>query len=78
MSITVDATFENGVLRPKQPLDLAEGAEVRVTVDSVAHAEPPESDPLDAVIGICTDGPPDGAENHDAYIYGDIRTRGLR
>ena len=27
-------------------------------------------DPFEAVIGTC-EGPPDGAANHDKYIYGD-------
>jgi predicted DNA-binding antitoxin AbrB/MazE fold protein len=32
MSITVDATYENGVLRPDQPLALAENSRVRISV----------------------------------------------
>jgi predicted DNA-binding antitoxin AbrB/MazE fold protein len=32
MSITVHATYENGVLRPHQPLPLRENQEVEVTV----------------------------------------------
>ena len=69
MSVTVEATYENGVFKPRQPLDLAEGAEVRLTVDPVTADE---DDPLDAVIGI-GEGPPDGADNHDKYIYGKDR-----
>lgn len=63
MSITVEATFENGVLKPKQELSLPEGAEVRVTVSLNDR----DNDPLAAVIGIC-DGPPDGAQDHDNHI----------
>jgi predicted DNA-binding antitoxin AbrB/MazE fold protein len=33
MSITLDATYENGVLRPLQPLFLREGDRVRITVE---------------------------------------------
>ncbi len=66
MTLTVEAVFENGVLKPKQPLSLADGTEVRLAVTPMDE----DFDPLDAVIGIC-DGPPDGAENHDKYIYGD-------
>jgi predicted DNA-binding antitoxin AbrB/MazE fold protein len=69
MSITVEATYENGVLRPKQALPLADGAEVRLTINSVEQ----DNDPFEAVIGIC-DGPPDGAANHDKYLYGDRRS----
>ena len=33
MTITVEAVYENGVLRPKQPLPLREHAEVRITLE---------------------------------------------
>src|SRR5207302_3777408 len=36
MSITVEATYENGVLKPAEPLPLNDRAKVRVTI----HAEP--------------------------------------
>lgn len=68
MTITVEAIVENGQIKLKQPLPLAEGTEVNVTITPVEEIE----DPLAGVIGIC-DGPPDGAENHDKYIYGKIR-----
>jgi predicted DNA-binding antitoxin AbrB/MazE fold protein len=66
MTITVEATYEKGLLKPKQPLDLAEGAAVVLTI----HPAGEDDDPLDAVIGICTEGPTDLAENHDRYLYG--------
>ena len=50
------------------PVVLAEGTSVRVSITPVDD----DYDPLDAVIGICKDGPRDGAENHDKYIYGDL------
>jgi len=65
MTITVEATYENGVLKPKQPLALAEGTEVRLAISPLGE----DDDPLDAVIGI-GEGPPDAADNHDKYIYG--------
>ena len=33
MTITIDATYEDGVLKPAQPLPLSEHAQVRVTVE---------------------------------------------
>jgi predicted DNA-binding antitoxin AbrB/MazE fold protein len=39
MTITVAATYENGVLRPAQPLALAEHAQVRVTVEERVQAD---------------------------------------
>lgn len=34
MAIVVEATYENGVLRPAQPLPLAEHEQVQITVDT--------------------------------------------
>ncbi len=36
MTLTVEATYENGVLRPVQPLPLPEHAKVRITVTAAA------------------------------------------
>ena len=68
MTLTVEATFENGQLKFKEPIPLAEGTAVRVTITPLDE----EYDPLADVIGI-GDGPPDGADNHDKYIYGKAR-----
>ena len=85
MTITLEATFESGAFHPVRPVELPEGASVRLTVepaappvvaesDSLAATEPDSEanadDPLEAVIGICTTGPRDGAQHHDKYIYG--------
>jgi predicted DNA-binding antitoxin AbrB/MazE fold protein len=72
MTITIEATFENGILRPKEPLALAEGSAVHVTISSLEEDAGEAPDPLADVIGI-GDGPPDGADNHDKYIYGKPR-----
>jgi predicted DNA-binding antitoxin AbrB/MazE fold protein len=72
MAITVEAVYEDGVLKPAQPLPLQEHARVSVTVQEKqpslaerivarAGALPPET--LDRL-------PPDGASQHDHYIYG--------
>lgn len=68
MTLTVEAIFENGHLKFKEPLALVEGTSVRVTITLPDE----DYDPLDAVIGI-GEGPPDGADNHDKYIYGKPR-----
>ena len=34
MPISIEAVFQNGVLRPLEPLPLADNARVRITVDS--------------------------------------------
>lgn len=66
MNFTIDAVVENGTLKLPQPLDLPEGTPVRLTITRLDESE---EDPLAGVIGIC-DGPADGAEHHDQYIYG--------
>ena len=67
MSIAVEAVYENGILKPKQPLMLAEGTTVRLTLDALDD----NYDPLDDVIGICTEGPDFSlAERHDEIVYG--------
>jgi predicted DNA-binding antitoxin AbrB/MazE fold protein len=71
MSITVDATYENGFFKPKQALNLLEGAEVRLTIRSAE----PDDDPLAGLIGTFSSGRTDGAAKHDQYIYGDPRPR---
>jgi predicted DNA-binding antitoxin AbrB/MazE fold protein len=37
MTITIEATYENGVLRPAQPLPLKEQEKVEVTIHSKAN-----------------------------------------
>jgi len=69
MTLTIHATYENGVLKPKEPLRLVEGTAVRVTLSTVDE----DYDPLEGVIGIGASGPTDGAANHDHYIYGKRR-----
>ena len=69
MSFTVEAVYEHGILRPKEPLVLVEGTEVHLTVSPIVE----DYDPLDSVIGICETGRTDGADNHDSYVYGKLR-----
>ncbi|MGH3450146.1 MAG: antitoxin family protein [Haloechinothrix sp.] len=65
MSLVVDATYEDSVLKPKQPLALAEGAEVRLVISPAGEPD----DPLEQVIGIGESGRTDGADQHDRHIY---------
>jgi predicted DNA-binding antitoxin AbrB/MazE fold protein len=72
MAITVEAVYENGVLKPAQPLPFKEHEKVALTVEPAgpslaeriaarAAALPPEV--LDRLSE-------DGASQHDHYIYG--------
>jgi predicted DNA-binding antitoxin AbrB/MazE fold protein len=94
MTITIDATYEDGVLKPAQPLPLAEHAQVRVTVEPGA-AEVQHSTPAAERAGpslaerIIARGkalpqdvleklPCDGASQHDHYVYGTTNRTDLR
>lgn len=67
MAITVDAIYQNGVLKPVRPLILVEGSEVRLTISPLDE----DFDPLEEVIGICDDGPEISlAARHDEFLYG--------
>lgn len=76
MTIDVDAIYEDGVLKPERPLQLAEKAKVHVVIEVKAPAVPLAADDptgwkaIDALRGIVKGAPPDVAENHDAYLYG--------
>ena len=72
MAIAVEAVYENGVLKPAQPLPLKEHESVRVTVEQrqptlaeriVASACALPQETPDRL-------PTDGATQHDHYIYG--------
>jgi predicted DNA-binding antitoxin AbrB/MazE fold protein len=94
MTITIDATYENGVLKPAQPLPLSEHAQVRVTVEPQIEAAEPLAEqapnnevPLwEQILALTRDLPPeafeglptDGASQHDHYIYGSPKRKDLR
>jgi len=72
MTLTVEAVYENGVLKPAQPLPLQEHERVRVTVEP---ARPPI---WERIAALTADAPPeelakppvDGAAQIDHYLYG--------
>ena len=82
----VRARYENGVLTPLEPLDLAEGAEVMVSVEGArveaAEAKPAAKQGLAAIVEMVDkmreaypsdmwDGlPTDLAKNKKHYLYG--------
>ena len=70
MMKTIQAIYEKGVLHPLEPIEgLAERVPVKITVE-LEGDRLSEEDPVLEVIGICSGGPEDGAEQHDHYIYG--------
>jgi len=65
MAITVEATYEHGVIKPKRRLRIAEGSRVQVTITTLEKV----ADPLAGVVGIGASGRTDGARAHDRHIY---------
>ncbi|MGE0487582.1 MAG: hypothetical protein AB7S38_00055 [Vulcanimicrobiota bacterium] len=39
-------------------------------LDECESKLPPEENPLRAMVGLVEEGPPDGAQEHDRYLYG--------
>jgi predicted DNA-binding antitoxin AbrB/MazE fold protein len=88
MSVTMRAVYEKGVLVPKEPLDLPEGAEVVLEIRVVQG--PFEGPPVDAddptgwkamrqIIGMWKDAPKGVplAREHDRYLRsGDLEGDG--
>ncbi len=66
----IQAVFENGVIRPKEPIDLPEASELEVEFRVVEHASAP-SDDLDGLYEILSrryrSGEHDIAERHDEH-----------
>lgn len=79
MTRTVAAVYENGVLRPSEPLPLGEGEHVEVTVttsgDAARHAELVKA--LQEIAALPMEGPDDGfsGADHDKVLYGDASGR---
>jgi hypothetical protein len=70
--ITVRARFDGHVFIPESPVDLPAGAELELTIT----APPPPPRPLAELADLVgrveenPDWPPDGAAQHDHYLYG--------
>jgi len=72
MPITIEAVYENGMLKPAQPLPLKEHEKVRLTV------EPVQPSLAERIVALARELPPevldswptDGASQHDHYLYG--------
>ncbi|MBI3946897.1 MAG: antitoxin family protein [Armatimonadetes bacterium] len=74
MTTTVDAIYEQGVLRPAQPIALPEGARVQVIVIAgrTGAAAPSPAEILAEIAALPVGGPADGfaGRDHDRLLYG--------
>ncbi len=76
MEKTIEATYENGVFKPKSPVELEDKAEVRLTIESKPKIYDDQEDPtgmktVKSFIGFIKNAP-EGvpiARDHDKYLY---------
>jgi predicted DNA-binding antitoxin AbrB/MazE fold protein len=79
MTIRCAAIFEKGVLRPKQPIALPEGAEVALAVEYAEPTKPP-GDIAKALAAIAklpmeSDDAGFSGADHDKVLYGEAGAR---
>ena len=77
MTRTIEAVYEQGVLRLKEPVALADGTTVEVTITT---NEPIGETPAEILAAIATlpvegDGQPFSRRDHDKILYGETTTR---
>jgi len=73
MTTTIEAVYERGVLRLKEPVALADGTIVEVTITT---SEPPGETPAEILSAIASlpvegDGQPFSGRDHDKILYGE-------
>jgi predicted DNA-binding antitoxin AbrB/MazE fold protein len=86
MTKLLTATYANGVLRPNEPLKLAEGSTVRIAVldaaDEGAWDAAAARAAVARILAMPLDGQPSNGEpvarDHDRYLYGDRRAPGRK
>jgi predicted DNA-binding antitoxin AbrB/MazE fold protein len=73
MAQILEAVFDGAVLRPDTPLELEQGARVRITIEAVtppvAEEESQARSFLRTARSLQLEGPPDWSANLDEYLY---------
>lgn len=77
MAITIRAVYKNGAIHPVEPLALADGASIDVTIEAVS-SDLPTLDPVGiarlmaeiAALPLEGDDTPFSGEDHDEVLYG--------
>jgi len=71
MPRTIEAIYEDGVLKPLDKIRFREHSKIRIILPAEAEEPAAEDETLDGIIDIagdCTDS--DLSVNHDKYLYG--------
>jgi predicted DNA-binding antitoxin AbrB/MazE fold protein len=67
---TLEAVFDGKVLLPGEPLELQEGARVRITVEPLSEkAEEISASFLETAQSLQLEGPPDWSEKINEYLF---------
>ena len=81
MTKTIQAVYRGGVFKPEEPVTIAEGARVELTVRATpadAQAAPtPTREALAEIASLPPEGPDDGfsGADHDRLLYGEPDAR---
>jgi predicted DNA-binding antitoxin AbrB/MazE fold protein len=76
MSTALKVVWEDGVFKPREPVQIEEHAELEVLILRRPPRDP--DDPkgwkaVDRLVGLAKNAPPDLSENHGVYLYGKPR-----
>ncbi|MBZ0316226.1 MAG: antitoxin family protein [Anaerolineae bacterium] len=66
----IRAVYDGKVFRPIEPIELAPDTRVSITYEIVEMTQVEPYSFLDVALAANLDGPEDGSENHDKYLYG--------
>ncbi len=69
MNRTIAAHFDGKVIVPDEPVDLAQGQQLRIRIEVADNRRNAFTDLADLAVDL-PDAPPDLAHEHDHYLYG--------
>ncbi len=75
MTTAVKAVYENGVVKPKEPVHLQLGSDVEVLIPTQSRVDddPTAREAAQAIIGFIDHASADMAERRDWYLHGSRR-----
>lgn len=67
---TIRAVYDGKAFQLTEPIELESNTQVMITFEVVETANVEPYSFLDVALAANLDGPEDGSENHDKYLYG--------
>lgn len=68
----IRAIYDGKVFQPTEPIELESNTQVMITIEVMESTSVEPYSFLDIALAANLDGPEDGSENHDKYLYGGI------